>query len=298
MALSTETPAPAELVAEIERMLEALETIDDDGARELATGLVQAIVELYGAGLERIVEEVAAHDGEGVLAERLVSDELVAHLLLMHGLHPVALQDRIVQALAEVRPYLESHGGDVELLAVEGSVLRVRLQGSCSGCPSSTMTLKLAIENAIHKAAPEIEDVLAEEEAAAGSPGLLQIELAPAVAPRREAAPALDGDWMMAGGLPELAGGGLVVKRVGGQEIVFLRAAGRLYGYRPSCPACEQSLNNAALDGAEIRCGECGTRYDALRAGRCLDSPQLHLEPVPLLVSDDGLVRVALPIAA
>src|SRR5437764_575809 len=160
MALSTETPAPAELVAEIERMLEALETIHDAGARELATALVQAIVELYGAGLERIVEEVAAHDRDGVLAERLVGDELVAHLLLMHGLHPVALEDRIVHALAEVRPYLESHGGDVELLGVEESVLRVRLQGSCSGCPSSTMTLKLAIENAVHKHAPEIESVV------------------------------------------------------------------------------------------------------------------------------------------
>jgi nitrite reductase/ring-hydroxylating ferredoxin subunit len=160
------------------------------------------------------------------------------------------------------------------------------------------MTLKLAIENAIRKAAPEIDEVVAEEQTAAEPTGLLQIELTPAAALRPGDAASLDGDWMMAGGLPELAGGGLVIKRVGGQEIVFLRAAGRVYGYRPFCPACQQSLHHAALDGAEIRCCECGTRYDALRAGRCLDSPQLHLEPVPLLVSDDGLVKVAVPIAA
>jgi nitrite reductase/ring-hydroxylating ferredoxin subunit len=103
---------------------------------------------------------------------------------------------------------------------------------------------------------------------------------------------------MMAGGLPELAGGGLVIKRVGGQAVLFMRASGRLYGYRPACPACAQSLDSATLAGGELRCESCGSRYDVLRAGRCLDSPQLHLEPVPLLVSDDGLVKVALPIAA
>jgi len=126
---------------------------------------------------------------------------------------------------------------------------------------------------------------------------------APAVAPARgepagTSDAALDGRWMMAGGLPELAGRGLVTKDVGGQAILFLRAAGRLYGYRPLCPACERSLQSAALEGGEIRCSGCGSRYDALRAGRCLDSPQLHLEPVPLLVSDDGLVKVALTVAA
>jgi nitrite reductase/ring-hydroxylating ferredoxin subunit len=89
-----------------------------------------------------------------------------------------------------------------------------------------------------------------------------------------------------------------VIKRVGGQAILFLRAAGRLYGYRPWCPTCDRSLQSASLEEGEIRCSECGGRYDALRAGRCLDSPRHHLEPVPLLVSDDGLVKVALPVAA
>jgi Fe-S cluster biogenesis protein NfuA/nitrite reductase/ring-hydroxylating ferredoxin subunit len=223
---------------------------------------------------------------------------LISHLLLLHGLHPVPLDQRVTSALDEVRPYLESHGGNVEVLAIHQGTVRLRLKGSCSGCPSSTMTLKLAIENAIHKAAPEIEEVVAEEETATETTGLLQIELAPALSPRRDDSPPLHGEWMMAGGLPELAGGGLVIKHVGGKGVLFLRASGRLYGYRPSCPACEQSLHSAALDGGEIRCGDCGNRYDVLRAGRCLDSPQLHLEPVPLLVSEDGLVKVALPIAA
>jgi Fe-S cluster biogenesis protein NfuA/nitrite reductase/ring-hydroxylating ferredoxin subunit len=294
------------LVGTVERLLEEIEQLPDPAAREKTTEVVQALLELYGAGLERIVEQLAVRD-DGELARALADDELVSHLLLLHGLHPLAIEDRVLRALEEVRPYLESHGGNVELLGLEDGVARLALEGSCSGCPSSTMTLKLAIENAIHKAAPEIEQVLAEGVAApappAGSP-LLGIELsaalrpsAPEAQPALEAQPADDGAWTMAGGMPELAGGGALVKPIGGQPILFLKLDGRLYGYRPLCPACEHSLAGAALEGVELSCPQCGVRYDALRAGRCLDQPRLHLDPVPLLVGDDGLAKVALAVA-
>ncbi len=298
--MTVEEREPRALVERVERLLDSLEALPDPAGREMAMEVVQALFDLYGAGLERIVDEVAARD-DGELAETFAQDELVSHLLLLHGLHPLSLEQRVVSALGEVRPYLESHGGNVELLGIEEDTVRLLLKGSCSGCPSSTMTLKLAIENAIHKSAPEIEKVVAEEEAAPET-GLLQIELSPGMAeaaaqPTRDGAE-LDGEWMVAGGLPELAVGGLVIKPVGGQQILFLRAAENLYGYRPFCPACEEPLENPRLQGGEIGCSRCGNRYDALRAGRCLDAPQLQLEPVPLLVSGDGLVKVALPIAA
>jgi Fe-S cluster biogenesis protein NfuA len=170
-------PEARELVADVERLLEQVDGIADDTARGTATELVSALVELYGAGLERIVDVIAARD-DGEMAAAFADDELVSHLLLIHGLHPVPLQARVTGALASVRPYLESHGGDVELLAVQEPTVRLRLEGSCSGCPSSTMTLKLAIENAIRKAAPEIEEVIADG-AVPSSPSLLQIEMMP-----------------------------------------------------------------------------------------------------------------------
>jgi len=258
---------------------------------------VQALLDLYGAGLERIVQEIALRD-VGELARALAGDELVSHLLLLHGLHPTGLEQRVLGALEEVRPYLESHGGDVELLALEEGVAHLRLEGSCSGCPSSTMTLKLAIENAIRKAAPEVEEVVADTGVAAsqGAPGeLLQIELA---APVKAAAEPHDGSWIMAGGMPELANGGALVKPIAGQPVLFLKLDGRLYGYRPSCPACERSLAGAEVEGVELSCPGCGLRYDAVRAGRCLEKPKLNLVPVPLLVGEDGLAKVALAGAA
>src|ERR687897_2553146 len=117
---------------------------------------------------------------EEQLKEQLLGDELITHLLLLHGLHPVGVKTRVLGALDEVRPYLESHGGNVQFLGIGDGVARLRLEGSCSGCPSSTMTLKLAIEEAIHKAAPDVESVEAEgitEER--HGPELLQIEVTP-----------------------------------------------------------------------------------------------------------------------
>jgi Fe-S cluster biogenesis protein NfuA/nitrite reductase/ring-hydroxylating ferredoxin subunit len=283
-----EASDPRALVVRIERLLDEIEGLPDAGAREKALEVVEALLDLYGAGLGRIVTEVGARRDDELVAA-LLRDELVSHLLLLHGLHPLPVEKRVVAALEEVRPYLESHGGGVELLGIAGEQVRLRLFGSCSGCPSSTMTLKLAIENAIQKAAPEIEEVVAED-------GLLQIELAPAPASVTPAP--VGGEWTIVGGLPELSSGGLVVKQIAGQPILFLALDGRFYGYGPSCPSCRDSLAGASLEGHELRCGACGSRFDALRAGRCLDSPQLHLEPVPLLMSDDGLVKVALPIAA
>lgn len=169
--------AVQEPMARVEGLLEEVEALDDPVARDKATEMVQALMEFYGDGLGRLVDHVAEHD-DGTLAEAFAHDELVSHVLLLHGLHPVALEQRVRGALEEVRPYLESHKGDVELVAIEDGVVRLRLQGSCSGCPSSAMTLKSAIESAIFKAAPDIEGVEAvDAQEPAGGVGASQAEL-------------------------------------------------------------------------------------------------------------------------
>jgi Fe-S cluster biogenesis protein NfuA len=167
-----------EQVTRVESLLGQLEALPDAAARNTATEAMQALLELYGEGLGRIVDVLAAHD-DGTLALALADDELVAHLLLLHGLHPVPVEERVLGALEGVRPYMESHGGSAELLGVSEGVVHLRLQGSCSGCPSSSITLKLAIEKAILEVAPDVHEVLAEGavEPPAPSSGLLQLEM-------------------------------------------------------------------------------------------------------------------------
>ncbi|CAN5256890.1 hypothetical protein BH18ACT9_BH18ACT9_01960 [soil metagenome] len=104
-------------------------------ARERAEELVRLVADLYGAGMERILDIVYEAGGldEEVLAS-LAADDLVASLLLVHGLHPYDVGQRVELALEGVRPYLGSHGGDVELLGVrDDGVVRLRLLGSCDG---------------------------------------------------------------------------------------------------------------------------------------------------------------------
>jgi Fe-S cluster biogenesis protein NfuA len=147
----------------IERLLEELRAAADPRSYQLAENLLRSVADLYGGGLARVVELV--RDAAPPVMARLVEDELVASLLLVHGLHPDPVAARVERALEGVRPFLAQHDGDVELLDIDadaGAVL-LRLLGSCDGCPSSPVTLQHAVEQAIFEAAPEIVKIDVEE---------------------------------------------------------------------------------------------------------------------------------------
>jgi Fe-S cluster biogenesis protein NfuA len=162
-----------EHAARLEQLLERLEDLPP-AARDTATETTATLLALYGEALARIAARVPA--------DALAGDELVAHLLMVHGLHPVPVEQRVEGALEEVRPYLRSHGGEVELLGVRDGVVRLRLRGSCSGCPSSRTTLELAVDEAVRRAAPEVEAIDAEDGEPAAPAGLPLVVRGPAPA--------------------------------------------------------------------------------------------------------------------
>ena len=295
-----------ERVTRMEALLGEIETLSDPNARSKAAEVVGVLLELYGEGLARMMEVVAEGEERERTFDAFAEDELVSHLLLLHGLHPLDLETRVVRALKEVRPYLLSHGGNVELLGVEEGVARLRMQGSCSGCPSSTVTLKLAIEEAIQKTAPDLERIQAEGVAEEPRPTIIA---GPTLRKKEKKRPQEDGaSWTVVGGLPQLSSGGVLVKDVSGEPVLFLKLGDDFYAYRHLCPGCGESLERGRLDGAELACSGCSHRYDVRRAGRCLDDSQLHMEPIPLLVEEvaveerqglgrRSIVKIALPSA-
>ena len=103
--------------------------------------------------------------------------------------------------------------------------------------------------------------------------------------------------WTTVGTLPQLSGGGTLLKEVSGEPVFFAKLGDDLYAYRHLCPGCGESLERGSLEGAELSCPGCERRYDVRRAGRCLDEEGLHLEPMPLLVGEEGKVKIALPSA-
>ncbi len=145
-------------IARVEELIKAIEAMPDEAGRAQTRELVQALLELHGTGLNRALEIVYDEKTSGeALIDKLAQDDLVSNLLLLHGLHPLDLETRVRQALDEVKPRLGLHGGSVELVGVtpEGGV-RLKLEGNCEGCPSSRVTLKYSIEEALYAAAPDI----------------------------------------------------------------------------------------------------------------------------------------------
>jgi Fe-S cluster biogenesis protein NfuA len=163
--------APSNLRAtgdRIEQLLDQLQATADSRTVALAEELLQLVSELYGAGLARAVE--LARELSPGLVDAFANDDLVSSLLVVHGLHPDTLARRVEQALEKVRPFLSTHAGDVELLAIdsEAGALTLRLLGSCDGCPSSAVTLQMAVERAINEAAPEIVRIEVDEPSQTG----------------------------------------------------------------------------------------------------------------------------------
>ena len=121
---------------------------------------MQAVLDLHGTGLERILGHLEeAGEAGATILDACAGDDVVGGLLLLHGLHPLDLETRVLRALEQVRPALRSHGGNVELLGVRDGVVQLRLEGNCHGCPSSAATMKMTIEEAIYANAPEVTSI-------------------------------------------------------------------------------------------------------------------------------------------
>ena len=280
---------------QVEGLIRKIENLPDPEARSAAMELVQSLMDFHGAGLDRLMEIVAEAGEPGyAIFDNFARDDLVGSLLLLYNLHPVPLETRVMQALDKVRPYLDSHGGNVELIGITDDVVRLRLQGSCKSCPSSSMTLKLAIEEAIMAAAPDVIAIEAEgvTEQPPAPTGFVQIGKLNGNG--STASPTSGKGWEDVLDLHSLTHSSIQVKDVRGRSVLFCRLGESLYAYGDLCPGCLKPLQGAHLEMTNLVCSTCGQRYDVIRAGRGLDQPNLHLEPFPLLV-EQGRTRVALP---
>jgi Fe-S cluster biogenesis protein NfuA/nitrite reductase/ring-hydroxylating ferredoxin subunit len=273
----------------IQTLLDAT-SVGGAAARERAEQLVREVVELYGEGLFRILTAI---DDEipGVL-DRLAADDLVASLLLVHGLHPHDVHRRVSDALDRVRPYLGSHGGDVNLVAVVGDTVQLQFAGSCKSCPSSAVTLELAVEDAIRAAAPEISSIeVVTPEAGAVKP----TTVIPAESLLAKVHSNGGTSWHPVPDLSQLSDGEIGGFAVDDVTVLACRVGDQYYAYRDSCPACEQSLAGAELNNAVLQCPHCRMHFDVVHAGAGLDdSAARHLDPIPLLLRD-GVLSLAVP---
>ena len=173
-----------------ERVEELLAELGSQAGPQVAATaeeLVSCLVELYGAGLAeivRIIGEDAQENRSGRrLMEKLADDPLVESLLLLHGLHPLPVADRVRRAIEAVTPLLGAHAGQVEFLGVDDQgVIHLSLERGGHGCGSSPGAVQEAIEQAVAAAAPEATGVSFDVVTAAPELPVLQISRRPAAA--------------------------------------------------------------------------------------------------------------------
>jgi Fe-S cluster biogenesis protein NfuA/nitrite reductase/ring-hydroxylating ferredoxin subunit len=243
--------------------------------------LLRAVLSLHGAGLEQLLARLDERQ-----VRNLLEDDLVTGMLLLHDLHPDDVATRIQGALDSVRPYLGSHAGGIDYLGIDDDgIVHLRLQGSCEGCPGSTATVRLTVENAVLDAAPEAVAVDVEGMVAAKKQTLLTIE------PFR-ASQDTEG-WHR---LDLATAPGQVQKLVVADlDLLIANLGGTFFAYRNNCPTCSSVLQHGQLDGDQLTCPRCTAVYDVRLAGRSLapvGAPPL--EALPLLPDGTGW-KVAIP---
>lgn len=251
-------------VAELEALVATLEREGDERALML--------LELVDAIHRPALELIAAGEAEHPVAQAV---------LAMYDLAPVDERTLAEEALDEVRPYVESHGGSVELLSVSRGSVHVRMSGACVGCAASSMTLRRGIERALRERLPSFEEVVAEE----GEP-----------LPGGEALPRVEGlrrpVFVPAGAVGAIAPGELRATDVEGVSVLLVNLDGEIYAFRNGCAVDGRPLDAGRLDGTVIVCPWHNCAYDARRGARADGGEGPGIAAVPIAIRD-GSIEVA-----
>jgi Fe-S cluster biogenesis protein NfuA/nitrite reductase/ring-hydroxylating ferredoxin subunit len=253
-------------VAELELLVQTLERDGD----ERALMLLELVDAIHRPALQLIVSGQLEHP-------------IARSILAMYDLVPIDDRVQVEEALDEVRPYVESHGGQVELLEVADGVVHVRMSGACHGCAGSAITLRRGIEQSLRERYPGFREVVAHE-----PEQLLQIETFNG--------PVFD----TAVPLQDLRPGQMTAVELRGHPVLLINVAGEPYAFRNACPvesARELPLQGGRLAGEVLVCPWHNCAYDARSGERVDDRPEEPgLRPLPVAVQD-GVVRVAVNLA-
>lgn len=152
-----------ERIQEIGRLVAGLDDIADERARTSARTLVQLVMELHGAGIERMMEITFSQGDAGPeIIDRLGADRTVGSLLVLHGLHPEPTETRVQQAIVKLAGELHKQDVELQLLSVEQGHVRVHARTSAHACGSTAGKVQASIEEAIYQVAPEVASLTVE----------------------------------------------------------------------------------------------------------------------------------------
>jgi Fe-S cluster biogenesis protein NfuA len=152
-----------ESVARIEGLVQTLESTADPASRAAAKELVECLMDLHGAAIQRILEIVSKTGDSGArIINSLATDELVSSLLVLYELHPDDFETRVRRGLDNVNRFVSSRGASLDVLAVTGGTVHVRIQTGGHSCGSTGREIESAVREALFETAPDATEVLIE----------------------------------------------------------------------------------------------------------------------------------------
>lgn len=282
---SEETKILENLVQEIKFFENTVLEWHDPEKLAVVEGLKQAIEALHKEALTRLIRSVKQ---ESLSALRnAVNDEVVYGLLRYHELvkpPQPPLETRIQQALEEVRPGLKSHNGDVELVAIKlPDTVEVKLVGTCSNCPASTLTLKQGVEQAIKNHCPEIQQVISVNTPVSTNNSNSIIS---PFSTENEAG------WVALTTIDQIPEEGILAVELDGLKLILTQFNYRIKAYRNTCTHLAMPLDKGEIQDGIITCPYHHFQYN-LETGECLTAPEMPLQPYPVKqVGERVFVRV------
>lgn len=267
-----------DLAQSVDLAMEEVRKLGED-KRAVAKRLKDAVEALNKHVLVKIVQHFKADEKGKELLFELLEDQAVRAAFMMHGIIKPDLTARAAQVLELVKPYMQSHGGDVELVRVEDNTAFIRLHGSCNGCSLSSVTLRNGVEEALKEHVPEITSI----EVVPNEPGPAFISL--------ESIDVLeDTGWIEGPSVEVLSNEKPYRLESDGHDILIIQLEEKIYAYKNSCAHMGQPLDGGMIDENILTCPWHGFKFD-LSTGECITVPQAQLEPYPLRV-DDNVVWV------
>lgn len=267
-----------QLAERVDKAIAEVQALDPE-VRTKAMTLKSTIEEFHKVGLTHIVKKLKDDpEGKKLLFE-LVDEPTVYALFAMHGLVRADLKTQVSRVIDMVRPYMQSHGGDVSLVDVKGRTVYVRLSGNCNGCSMSSVTLRNTVEESLNEHVPEIEkvEVVPNEPEASG---LVQLQTSQVSNS--------DHGWIEGPLVSEIEDAKPFAFESGEEKVLLIKSAKGLRAFRNACAHQGLPLDGGILDNENgtITCPWHGFQFDS-ESGECFSAPQCQLEPFPLRVAED-----------
>ena len=283
MSSATLSGGPDDSAAHLDRLVQSITGLENivsgwaESHRLTVQALKSAIEDLNKEAFKRLIRSLKDDpDARSALAQS-VTDPLLYGVLRFHGLVKEPLQVRIERALDEVRPFMATHGGDVELVSVKPpDTVEVRLIGACHGCPASSQTLTEGVEKAIREHCPEILHIHqvskgAREGAATAPSGESTVHFISPFALHAKAG------WVDVMGLDEVPQDGVIERQIKTRSVLLSRHLDAVSCFDNQCAHLGMPLEMGALKDGVITCPYHGFQY-LLQTGECLSAPQVQLK--------------------